>query len=111
MRSLEERVAARTSEYAELNRQLESFAYSVSHDLRAPVRAIGAFSTVLLQDHGAALDPEARRHLGRIHAAAGHMNELIEGLLQLAQVSHQPLQSENVDLVRLAQDTIQKLRE
>ena len=111
MRSLEERVAARTAEYAELNRQLESFAYSVSHDLRAPVRAVGAFASVLLQDHAASLDPEARRHLGRIHAAAGHMNDLIEGLLQLAQVSHLALQSEAVDLSRLAQEAIQKLRE
>jgi PAS domain S-box-containing protein len=111
MRSLEERVAARTAEYAELNRQLESFSYSVSHDLRAPVRAIAGFSSVLLQDHAAALNEEGRRHLSRIHAAAGHMNELIEGLLQLAQVSHHTLQSEEVNLSRFAQEVIQRLRE
>jgi len=111
LRSLEDRVAARTAEYAELNRQLESFAYSVSHDLRAPVRAIGAFATVLLQGHAAQLVPEARRHLERIVAAARHMNELIEGLLQLASVSHQPLRNETIDLRQLVMDIIEKLRE
>lgn len=111
LRSLEERVAARTAEYAELNRQLESFAYSVSHDLRAPVRAIGAFSTVLKQEHSTRLDTEGRRHLDRIIAAAGHMNELIEGLLQLAKVSHQPLYSESVDLQALVKRIIRTLQE
>jgi PAS domain S-box-containing protein len=111
MRSLEERVAARTAEYAELNRQLESFSYSVSHDLRAPVRAIAGFSSVLLQDHASALNEQGRRHLSRIHAAAGHMNELIEGLLQLAQVSHHTLQNEEVNLSKFAQEVIQRLRE
>jgi PAS domain S-box-containing protein len=111
MRSLEERVAARTAEYAELNRQLESFSYSVSHDLRAPVRAIAGFSSVLLQDHADGLNEEGRRHLSRIQGAAGHMNELIEGLLQLAQVSHHTLQDGEVDLSKLAQEVIQRLRE
>ncbi|HVF15399.1 MAG TPA: ATP-binding protein [Steroidobacteraceae bacterium] len=111
MRSLEERVAARTAEYAELNRQLESFAYSVSHDLRAPVRSIGAFASVLLQDHARQLDNEGHRHLQRISAAAGHMNELIEGLLQLAKVSHQALKSENIDLEVLVKDVVRTLRE
>jgi PAS domain S-box-containing protein len=111
MRSLEERVAARTAEYAELNRQLESFAYSVSHDLRAPVRSIGAFASVLLQDHTKQLDVEGHRHLARISAAAGHMNELIEGLLQLAKVSHQALRSESVDLEALVKDVVRTLRD
>jgi PAS domain S-box-containing protein len=111
LRSLEERVAARTAEYAELNRQLESFAYSVSHDLRAPVRAIGAFSSVLLQEHAEQLDAQARRHLERIVAAAGHMNELIEGLLQLAKVSHQTLRRETVDLGQVVRTAVQSLRD
>jgi PAS domain S-box-containing protein len=111
MRSLEERVAARTAEYAELNRQLESFSYSVSHDLRAPIRAISGFSAMLSQSHAHTLDEEGRRQLSRIEAAAGHMNELIEGLLQLARVSHQPLRNESVDLCALAQEIIHKLHE
>jgi PAS domain S-box-containing protein len=111
LRSLEDRVAARTAEYAELNRQLESFAYSVSHDLRAPVRAIGAFSTVLQQEHSRQLDPEGHRHLQRIIAAASHMNELIEGLLQLAKVSHQTLRNEAVDLSQVVHDIIRTMRE
>jgi PAS domain S-box-containing protein len=111
LRSLEERVAVRTAEYAELNRQLESFSYSVSHDLRAPVRAIAGFSSLLLQDHSHALDERGRSHLARIHAAAGHMNELIEGLLQLAQVSHHALKHEHVDLSLMVQDEIRRLRE
>ncbi len=111
LRSLEDRVAARTAEYAELNRQLESFAYSVSHDLRAPVRAIGAYSSVLLQDHGQQFGSEARRHLERITSAASHMNELIEGLLQLAKVSHQPLRNETVDIEALVREIVRTLRD
>jgi PAS domain S-box-containing protein len=111
LRNLEERVAARTAEYAELNRQLESFAYSVSHDLRAPVRSVGAFSAVLLQEHGSELSAEARRHLERISLAAGHMNELIEGLLQLAQVSHQALRNESVDIAAMINNIVRAIRE
>jgi len=111
LRSLEERVAARTAEYAELNRQLESFAYSVSHDLRAPVRAVGAFSSVLLNEHASQLSTEARRHLDRIISAARHMNELIEGLLQLAKVSHQALHRESLDLEQIVRTTLQRLRD
>lgn len=111
LRSLEERVAARTAEYAELNRQLESFAYSVSHDLRAPVRSIGAFSSVLLQDFAKDLPFEARRHLERITSAAVHMNDLIEGLLQLAKVSHQSLRTETVDLESMVEGIVRSLRD
>ena len=111
MRSLEDRVAARTAEYAELNRQLESFSYSVSHDLRAPVRAIAGFSGLLAQEHAHGLDDVGRRHLSRIEAAAAHMNELIEGLLQLAQISHRALQDEEVDLSGVARDELRLLRE
>lgn len=111
MRTLEERVAARTAEYAELNRQLESFSYSVSHDLRAPVRAVAAFSTILMSEHGQALDEGARRHLSRIRAAAEYMNELIEGLLQLANVSHRTLRSERVDLGEITHQVVQRLND
>lgn len=111
LRKLEERVAVRTAEYAELNRQLEAFAYSVSHDLRAPVRAVSAFSQVLLQEHSQRLDAEGKRHLERIVAATSRMNELIEGLLQLAKVSHQALRVEPVDLRSMVDDIVRTLRE
>lgn len=111
MRTLEERVAARTAEYAELNRQLEAFSYSVSHDLRAPVRAVTAFSTILMSEHAHALDDGARRCLSRIRAAAEYMNQLIEGLLQLANVSHHALRSERVDLGEIAHQVAQRLGE
>jgi PAS domain S-box-containing protein len=111
LRNLEERVAARTAEYAELNRQLEAFAYTVSHDLRAPVRSVGAFSAVLLQEHGHQLNAEARRHLERISLAASHMNELIEGLLQLAKVSHQSLHCECVNVEALIGEIIRDIRD
>jgi PAS domain S-box-containing protein len=109
--SLEARVAARTSELGELNRQLEAFSYSVSHDLRAPVRAVAAFSDLLLDEHGGALDPAAASYVQRIRAAATHMNDLIEGLLELARVSHSTLAHEPVDLSRIALNALAALKE
>lgn len=109
--TLEARVSARTGELAELNKQLEAFAYSVSHDLRAPVRAVNSFSAMLLEEHEAALEGEARHFLQRIRAAGAHMNELIDGLLLLASASHQSLSRERIDLCALADETIRSLQE
>jgi PAS domain S-box-containing protein len=109
--SLETRVAARTAELAQANAELEAFSYSVSHDLRAPVRAVDAHIRLLAEQLGDSLDASARKHFDRIAQAAQRMRELIEGLLTLSRLSHQPLSFEAVDLSALAQQTFELLQE
>ncbi len=101
-RTLESRVAARTRELSEANRELESFAYSVSHDLRAPLRAIEGFSRILGERYGAALDDTARDYLGRVRKATERMAELIDALLTLSRISRSPLKMTELDLSELA---------
>jgi PAS domain S-box-containing protein len=108
--TLEQRVAERTVELEAVNRELESFSYSVSHDLRAPLRAIGGFSMLLAEDHAAALPPEARDHLERIRHAAQRMSELIEDLLRLAKLARTSLERIRVDLSALAAEVLAGLQ-
>jgi signal transduction histidine kinase len=109
--TLEARVAERTSELARANEELEAFSYSVSHDLRGPVRAVDAHAAMLLEEANAVLNAGARRHLDRIAQAARRMGELINGLLQLAQLSHQPRSLQIVDLSHLAAHAMELLQE
>ena len=109
--TLEARVAARTSELAQVNEELEAFSYSVSHDLRGPVRAVDAHAAMLLEEADAVLNPGARRHIDRIVEAARRMRDLISGLLQLAQLSHQPRTLQIVDLSLLATHAMELLQE
>jgi signal transduction histidine kinase len=109
--TLEARVAARTSELAQVNEELEAFSYSVSHDLRGPVRAVDAHASMLLTEAGAALDAGARRHVDRIVQASRRMRDLINGLLQLARLSHQPRYLQIVDLSQLATHSMELLQE
>jgi PAS domain S-box-containing protein len=88
---LEERIALRTSELESANRELEAFSYSVSHDLRAPLRHIGSFATILSAEFGDAMDPEARHYLERIENGVRHMTRLVDGLLSLARLGRQSL--------------------
>jgi len=107
----EQRIEERTRQLAALNRELEAFSYSVSHDLRAPLRSIEGFAKILLRDYtGKQLDNMASEHLQRMRAAAGRMGQLIEDLLELSQVSRAELSLDLVDLSRIATDTIQDLR-
>jgi PAS domain S-box-containing protein len=92
------------------NRELETFSYSVAHDLRAPLRAIKGFSEVLVEDHVEQLDGEARDHLQRIQDAAGRMAQLIDALLGLARISRAPMSGEPVDLGELAHEVLAQLR-
>ncbi|HEY4187238.1 MAG TPA: ATP-binding protein [Polyangia bacterium] len=85
---LERRVAERTASLEMANRELEAFAFSVSHDLRAPLRAIDGYSRILEEDHGPQLDANARRMLGVIRARAQRMNHLIEELLRLSRLGY-----------------------
>jgi signal transduction histidine kinase len=92
------------------NRELEAFSYSVSHDLRAPLRTIDGFSQILQEDYENVLDGEGLDYLGRVRAASGNMATLIDDLLDLSRVSRRPLRRESVDLTRLATGIIEDLR-
>jgi signal transduction histidine kinase len=88
----------------ERTRELESFNYAVSHDLRAPVRHVRSFTQILAEDHAEALPAEGRRILERVANASRQLGEMIEGLLALSRVSQAPLERETVDLATLARD-------
>lgn len=99
---LERRVDARTRDLAAANKELEAFSYSVSHDLRAPLRAIDGFSKVLLSNYGASLDDRGRHYLDRVRAATQRMSELIDDLLGLARLGRKELVRREVDVSALA---------
>lgn len=109
--SLESRVEARTAELQALNKELEAFAYSVSHDLRAPLRGIDGFSQALLEDYGDSLDDTARRYLERVRAGAQRMGQLIDELLAFSRLSRSALRLSRVDLAELARQVVNELRE
>ena len=92
------------------NRELEAFAYSVSHDLRAPLRAIDGFSQALLEDCADQLDERGREHLGRVRAAARRMGELIDDILELSRVGRAELTRRGVDLTEMAEQVVAELR-
>jgi signal transduction histidine kinase len=100
---LEERVAERTAELAALNEELEAFSYSVSHDLRIPLRGIDGFSQALLEDYADKLDAGGQDYLRRVQAASQHMGQLIDDLLKLSRVTRAEVRRETVDLSALAQ--------
>lgn len=106
---LEHLVAERTAELQHANRELESFSYSVSHDLRAPLRSIDGFSQALLEDYADKLPAKAQDYLKRIRDSAQRMGELIDDLLQLSRVSRAELRRERVDLSALARLVIADL--
>ncbi len=92
------------------NRELEAFSYSVSHDLRAPLRSIDGFSHALMQDYADRLDADGRDYLRRVRAGAQRMAELIDDLLQLSRVSRAEIRRQPVDLSVLARQIIEELR-
>jgi signal transduction histidine kinase len=98
---LELRVRERTLELQAANADLEAFSYSVSHDLRAPLRAVDGFCQMFLDDFGTDIPPEGRRILDKACAGAARMNQLIEDLLRLARFSRQPLQTRPVQISAL----------
>jgi PAS domain S-box-containing protein len=101
---LEQRVQQRTAQLEAANKEMESFSYSVSHDLRAPLRALRGFTEVLLEVHASQLDSRGQDFLRRACAASFQMEKLIEDLLKLAQVSRADIQTEEVNLSQLAGD-------
>lgn len=108
--SLEKRVEDRTTELQLANQELESFSYSVSHDLRSPLRTIDGFAKALEEDFHDALPAEAKSHLNRIRAASGHMGQLIDDLLELSRSIRSPLHRSWVNLSSMAQDILDALK-
>jgi PAS domain S-box-containing protein len=106
--TLEERVAARTRELQISNRELEAFSYSVSHDLRAPLRAIAGFSSILEHEYAPNLDSAARRYIQRIGGGVERMANLIDDLLSLARVSRVEIKRENIDLTGLCRTIVKR---
>ncbi|WP_437123428.1 sensor histidine kinase [Tistlia consotensis] len=110
IQELNERLTLDNAELETVNRELEAFSYSVSHDLRAPLRAIDGFSQALLEDCGEQLDEEGRGHLNRVRQAAQRMGLLIDDLLRLSRVARAELAPEAVDLGALALEVVEGLR-
>jgi len=105
---LEEKVAERTRELRQAIDELSAFSYSVSHDLRAPLRSIDGFARLLHEDAGARLHPDEAAHLQRIRGATKRMGELIDALLRLAQVSRRELQKRRVNLSEVALEILEE---
>lgn len=106
---LEQRVAARTRQLEAANRELQTFSYSVSHDLRTPLRAIHGFAHAIEDEGGDGLNEELRDYLNRIQAAAVRMGELIDALLELGRVGQTEVMAQPVNLSRLARDILDGL--
>jgi light-regulated signal transduction histidine kinase (bacteriophytochrome) len=108
--SLEQRVVERTAQLEAANKELEAFSYSISHDLRAPLRAIDGFSRILVEDHVQELPEDAARLLGLVQSNTQQMGRLIDDLLSFSRLSRQPVNRRTVntaDLVRQALETLQ----
>ncbi len=106
---LEQRVIERTAELEDANKELESFSYSVSHDLRAPLRAIDGFSQALLEEYLDKLDATGKDYLSRVRSGSQRMAELIEALLNLSRVTRAAVSRETVDLSALAESVASDL--
>jgi PAS domain S-box-containing protein len=106
-RELEERVSERTLELEEANKELESFTYSVAHDLRGPLRHIVGFSRILIEEFNSSLNPEGRRYLKRIEDGTIKMGQLVDELLNLARISRQEMTHKNVCLNSVLKEAIE----
>jgi len=104
IQKLNEDLQQRAAQLETVNKELEAFSYSVSHDLRAPLRSIDGFSHALLEDYGEQLPPEARNYLDRVRNAAQHMAELIDGLLNLSRLTRTSLQPRFINLSEMVEE-------
>jgi signal transduction histidine kinase len=110
-RRAEARTATALEASEALNQELEAFSYSVSHDLRSPLRAIDGFSLAVLEDNGDKLDGEGKASLERVRAATQRMGRLIDDLLELSRVARAPIRLEPVDLTAMTATVVAELRE
>ncbi len=108
---LEQRVAQRTAQLEAINKELETFSYSVSHDLRAPLRAIDGFSQALSEDYAAQLDEQGQDYLQRVRAATQRMGQLIDDILNLSRITRSEMRQQQVNLSLLVETIAQELRQ
>jgi signal transduction histidine kinase len=111
IRTLNEHLEHHVRQLEESNRELEAFSYSVSHDLRSPLRSIDGFSLALLEDHSDKLDDEGKGYLARVRGATQRMGQLIDDLLKLSRLARMEMKREMVDLSDLAADIASRLRQ
>jgi PAS domain S-box-containing protein len=107
---LEQRVIQRTAELEAANKELEAFSYSVSHDLRAPLRAVNGFAGIVLEDFSSQLPEEGKRYLERIRNGGQQMGELIDDLLAFSRLSRQSMNRQPVNSVRIVRDVLEELK-
>ncbi|OAI52087.1 hypothetical protein AYO46_06495 [Betaproteobacteria bacterium SCGC AG-212-J23] len=107
---LETKVLERTAELEAVNKELASFSYSVSHDLRAPLRAVDGYARMLEEDYAPRLDDEGRRLLTVVRESAGRMGQLIDDLLAFSRLGRQPLARQAVDSATLVREVIDEVR-
>lgn len=107
---LEQRVAQRTAQLEISNRELEAFSYSVSHDLRTPLRSMDGFSRALLEDYGELMDETGKDYLNRIRSASQRMGKLIDDLLKLSRITRTDMRLETLNLSEMARDALRDLQ-
>ncbi|HEX7005216.1 MAG TPA: PAS domain S-box protein [Trueperaceae bacterium] len=109
--TLEQRIERRTAELSALNEELDAFNYSVSHDLRAPLRGIDGFSSLLEEEYGETIPEEARGYLERVRASATRMGQLLDALLTLSRMTRGGLNERRVSLSGIARETVSAIRQ
>jgi PAS domain S-box-containing protein len=107
---LEQRVAERTAQLELINKELEAFAYSVSHDLRAPLRSIDGFSQIILDEYQDKIDVEGKQYLQRVRSASQRMSQLIDDMLKLSRLSRSDMNIQEVNLSRMVQEITSDLQ-
>ncbi len=110
IKALNEDLGRRVAELAAVNKELEAFSYSVSHDLRSPLRSIDGFSQALLEEYSGTIDDQGQDYLRRVRAATQRMGELIDDLLNLSRVTRRELHREAIDLSTLARQIVSQLQ-
>jgi len=107
--TLERRVEARTRELQGANKELEAFSYSVSHDLKAPLRAVDGFLGIVVENYADRLDDKGRQMLGLIHDGVQRMGELIDELLEFSRMGRHPMEPSEIDMSTMAQEVFERL--
>lgn len=110
IKKLNENLMRQTVELVAINKELEAFSYSVSHDLRTPLRSIDGFSQALIEDYADKLDEEGRDYINRVRNATQHMGRIIDDLLKLSRITRHPLEKEKVNISDLSKSIIDDLK-